>query len=36
MFAVGIGADLPGADWVLSQTGDLRFEELARRFRERS
>jgi beta-phosphoglucomutase len=36
MFAVGIGTDLPGADWVVPQTGDLRVEELARRFRERT
>jgi hypothetical protein len=36
MFAVGIGTDLPGADWVLAETGGLRFDELARRFKERS
>jgi beta-phosphoglucomutase len=36
MFAVGIGTDLPGADWILSDTADLVYEELARRFGNRS
>jgi len=34
MFAVGIGPDLPGADWLLANTAGLRFDELARRFGE--
>ena len=36
MFAVGIGADLPGADWILADTAGLRYDELVSRFTDRS
>lgn len=32
MFAVGVGADFPGADWVVSHTEELTIEELLKRF----
>ena len=35
MFAVGIGADLPGADWILADTARLHHEELVSRFNDR-
>jgi beta-phosphoglucomutase len=35
MFAVGIGTDLPGADWILADTARLGWEELVFRFNDR-